>query len=434
MMKGLVSFLSKNALADRLLHGAFWSVFGAFFSSGINLFGMLLIARLLGKSDYGEVVAVQSTLGAAGVLAGFGIGSTATRYTATLRSANPAKMLDIIGLCQSTVIVFGVGTAASLVLFSSYIAGALFSAPQLAPLIDLAALSVLFTALDSFQKCVLMGLEAMKRIAKGTLIANLLGVTALVVLADLFGVRGAVAGVVFNAFVQFVVSRRQLSAELRDVGRLRFGIKFPVEERHVLWRYSFPALLSAVMVTPAHWIAQGVLARGERGLAEVAVLGIAMQWFNLILFIPNTAGRVVLPVLSERIAADGAGDSRKILKWAALANGVVALPVAIFGVIFSGHILDLYGSQYRGYDLAIVFSVLTASVLAVISPVGNLIAASGQMWTGVAMNALWSAVYMSGVFLMAGYGATGVMAALCFAYCLHGLWTALFAAYFFKKN
>lgn len=90
--------LSESPLAYRLARGAFWSLIGGVGSRALTLVSSIIVARLLGKEGYGEVGMVQSTIGLFGVFAGFGLGSTATKYIAEYGIKDPEKAGRILNL------------------------------------------------------------------------------------------------------------------------------------------------------------------------------------------------------------------------------------------------------------------------------------------------------------------------------------------------
>ena len=55
----------------RLARGVFWSVAGTVVSRGLMLCATVVIARLLGRTAYGELGIIRSTVGMFGVFAGF---------------------------------------------------------------------------------------------------------------------------------------------------------------------------------------------------------------------------------------------------------------------------------------------------------------------------------------------------------------------------
>ncbi len=420
------SKLNASPLARRFLGGATWSVLGAMVSSGLTLVLLMLVARLLGKETYGQFVVIQSTLNMVGVFAGFGVGAAATRYVAELRERDGTRLGHILTLAERAVLSFGVLAVGGLVASADWLASRVLNAPDLGTPLAFAAGTVLFAALDGYQKSVLIGFEAMRAFAIGNIVGVAMGFPIMLLAAKHLGLPGAALAMAVNALVQAGVSRRQMLYELHSYGVRRKGAGC-LSEWRVLWSFALPALLAGALVGPAHWIAQAMLANTPNGYAELAVLGIAMQWFQVILFVPATAGRVVLPILTDHVAKDDRAGSRKILLYAMTANALVAVPMAVAVGILSPYVLGLYGSGFEHQHASLVVAVATAALVAIQAPVGNLLAATARMWLGALMNAGWAAVYLSLVYLFRAQGALGVMVALGAAYLAHAVWTFWFA-------
>ena len=62
----------------------FWTFAGTVISRGLMFVATVAVARILGKTAYGELGMIQSTVGMFSVFAGFGLGLTATKYVAEL--------------------------------------------------------------------------------------------------------------------------------------------------------------------------------------------------------------------------------------------------------------------------------------------------------------------------------------------------------------
>jgi O-antigen/teichoic acid export membrane protein len=425
--------VAQSSLARRFLGGAIWSIFGSVISSGITLAMMMFLARLLGKETYGQLVVVQSTLGMVGVFAGFGIGTAAIRYAAELGRDEPERFGRILVLAERTVIVFGLIASFGLFVASQWMAQHVLNAPDLRVPLSIAAIAVLFTALDAYQKSVLIGFESMRAFAIGTVIGAVAGFPIMLLAANQYGLSGAAVGLLMIAIIQFGISRHQMAKELR-----KFAIKRDVKncwsERSILWRFALPALLAGVLVSPTHWVANAMLANTPNGYAQLAVLGIAMQWFNVIMFLPGTAGRVVLPILTAHITKNDGKNSRKILLYAMGANAIVAVPFALVVGLLSPSIMSLYGKSFENEYLPLILAAMTATILAIQSPVGNIIVAASRMWLGALMNAGWAFVYISLAYVLVNKGAVGIMVALGIGYVVHATWTFWFALNQFKSK
>lgn len=418
--------ITQSPLARRFLGGAAWSTAGAVASSGITLVTMMFVARLLGKETYGQFVVVQSTLGMAGVFAGFGIGAAAIRYVAELRSRDAGRLPRILALTERAVFAFGLIATLALTLISEMIASAVLNSPPLSLPLSIAALSVFFSALDGYQKSILIGLEAMRVLAIGTVAGAALSVPVMLLAADLYGLNGVAGAMVITALIQAGISRLQMTGQLQRYAIKREG-RACLSEWRVLRDFALPSLLAGILVVPAHWICHAMLANTPNGYAELAVLGVAMQWFNVILFLPSVSSRVVLPMLTEHVADKNHADAKRLLMFAIGANAIVTVPVSILAAVFSPWILRLYGAEFQNGSITVVIAVITASLLALQTPVGNMLAASSRMWLGALMNSGWTLVYVGLAYAFLGYGSAGVTGAMGIAYLVHAIWTFAFA-------
>lgn len=416
-------------LVLRFMGGAVWSVLGSVVSSGVTLIMLILVARLLGKQVYGQFVVIQSTLSMVGVFAGFGIGATATRYAAELKMRNTIRLGHILTLAERTILGFGLMVSIGLVCAADWMAKHILAAPGLGVSLAISACAVLFTALDSYQKSVLIGFESIRAFAIGTVISVIVGFPIMLLAAYKYGLRGAVVAMVVNAIIQASISRYQMNRELRKY-KITPHAKGCLSEWPVLWRFAVPALLAGALVGPAHWAAQAMLANTPNGYAELAVLGIAMQWFNVIMFLPGTVGRVVLPILTDQMTKNDHRSSRQILFYAMGANALVAVPLVVIVGVFSPLIMSLYGQSFENEYLPLRLAVMIAMLVAIQLPVGDLIAAASRMWLGAMMNAGWMFVYVGLAYFLVNKGATGVMIALGTGYVAHSIWVSLFI---FKK-
>lgn len=427
MIAALATFrarLAQSPLARRFLGGAAWAFIGTVASSGITLVTMIFVARLLGKETYGQFVLIQSTLSMVGVFAGFGIGATATRYIAALKLCDTSRLGHILALSERTVLLFGIVVSCSLAVLSGSIATDVLSAPELALPLSIAAFAVFFTAMDGYQKSVLIGFESMRALAIGTVAGVSVSLPVMLLAADWFGLDGVAGALVVGVLLQSAISRTQAVRQLR-----RYGVRLDAHGCLVEWRvirdFAFPALLAGVLVTPTHWVCQALLANTPSGYAELAVLGVAMQWFNVIMLLPSIAGRMVLPILTEYVSSDNHVDSKRLLLLAIKANAVIALPMAGVIAALSPWIISLYGPEFQSGSLVLAIAVLTAALLAIMSPVGNMVAAASRMWLGVLMNLGWALFYIGFAYLYLEFGALGIAGAMGAAYLMHSIWVAL---------
>lgn len=422
----LRSRIEQLPFAGRFLKGAAWSTGGAILSSAIALAITIVLARVLGKETYGQFVLVQSTLSMVGVFAGFGIGAAAGRHVAEFRSRDTVRLSRILALTERALLAFGFVVSITLLLGSRELAAKILNSPHLAMPLAIAAFSVLFSALDGYQKCVLIGLEAMRAFAIGTVASAVLGAPITLIAAKLYGLNGAAGGFLLTSILQASISRWQMTQQLDYFLISRDGLGCASEWR-VIRDFALPALLTGVLIIPAHWVCQTMLANTENGYSELALLGVAMQWFNVIMFLPSVAGRVILPILTDHLASKKHGDAKSLLLLAVIANVLITMPVAILAALLNNYILQLYGPEFQNGSTSLTIAVFSAILFAAQAPVGNMVVAASRMWLGTIMYFGWAAIYISLAYLMLAYGAVGVVSAMAVAYLFHSIWMFTFA-------
>src|SRR5208282_1048310 len=100
-----INRIAASPLMCRLAKGTFWSFAGSVVARGLSFAASVYIARILGKSNFGELGIIQNTLGMFGALAGFGLGLTSSKHVAELRVADPARAGGVMVLSHIVALV-----------------------------------------------------------------------------------------------------------------------------------------------------------------------------------------------------------------------------------------------------------------------------------------------------------------------------------------
>lgn len=425
--------LESSQLAKRLFHGAFWSLMAAVITRMANLIASVVVARLLGKEGFGEYGIIQSTVGMFGMFAGFGLGLTAMKYVAEFRRKDPVKAGRILGISALVVSVSGSILCIALLILSPWLASRTLAAPQLVGPLRIGALLMLITAFNGAQTGALMGLEAFKAIARVNLYAGLLTLPFVVYGVVFFGLEGALWGLVAGAAVNWLLNHLVLRREAANFG-IPLTFKGCLEERQVLWSFSLPAVLSSMLAAPINWVCNTLLVNQPNGYAEMGILNAANQWFAVLLFVPGVLARYTIPVLSERLGSDDKAVCRKVLRYSVCLNAAVVIPLVIIGCVASRYIMGIYGPGFAEHRGVIIVALLTAGVLAIQMPMGQMTAASGRMWTEICMNLGWALLFCAGTWLWVSHGALGLTSARLVAYVMHTFWTAGFIVWLFRQR
>lgn len=400
---------------------------------GFTLVASFLLARILGKSGFGEYGMINNTSAMIGGLAGLGIGLTVIKYVAELRDKDPARAGRIIALSTMVTTTSAVIYGSVFVIFAPWLAAKTLAAPHLAPMLQISAITLALGLVNSVQGSSLMGCESF-RISSYINIIQALSQSALVLLgAWLWGITGAVSMVAVSMVLTVGVTRWFVSKEWK-----RFGITLHWNEAWKEWRvlvgFSLPTFLGSLSIGPVLWACNAFLANRPDGYAELGIFNAAIQWDAAIYFFPSLIGTALLPVMSERC---GSGDSQgglRIMKGMMKLTAYIVFPVALAICLASPWIMRGYGSSFVSGYWTLCLSVITAALLAVISPVGLYITAKGWMWFGLCLNASWGICMIGTSWFMVKWGAEGLAGAKLIAYIFHSIWHFLFVFVYLKKS
>ena len=278
--------IESSPIGLRLARGVFWSMAGAVISRGLMLCATVLVARMLGKTVYGELGMIQSTVGMFGVFAGFGLGLTATKHVAEFRQSDPARAGRIIGLSGLFAMGTGGVMALALFIFAPWLAEHTINAPHLANVLRIGAIILFINALNGAQTGALAGFEAFKTIAHVNLFVGLISFPLLVCGAYFGGLRGAVWALAINLCFNWLFNHLALRKESRRY-KVPFSFRDCIREWPVLWKFSLPAAINSGLVGPVSWACFALLVRQPKGYSEIGIFTAALVFQGLLMFVSN---------------------------------------------------------------------------------------------------------------------------------------------------
>lgn len=415
-----------DSLRGRFARGTVWLLIGAIISQGSNLVASIIAARLLGRDLFGKYGIIQSTVGMLGVFAGLGLGITATKYVAELRTRDPERAGRIIAQSLLVSLISGGLIAAALILFAPVLAANTMNAPSLAPELRIAAVLLFINAFNGAQTGTLSGFEAFRTIARINLVRGIVTLPVTVALVHLWRLPGAIWALAVSSAVACLHSQVCLRRHCKAAG-IHLQFSWAWYEWSVMWTFSAPVFLSSALAGAVTWAANTMLVNQPSGYAEMGVLSAANQWRAVIGFVPGVLGQFALPVLSSLHGEQDRARYAQGLRWnlllTAVAGGATALPV-----ILGAHvIMRSYGVGFREGWLVLVLSATTAVISCINSVVGTAILSSGSVWAGFAFNAMWAVVFISGChILVPNHGSLGLATAMLGAYVGHTIWQGVY--------
>jgi len=414
-LRRLAGRVEDSPLGSRLARGAFWSLAGAVISRGLMLVAMIVAARILGREAFGELGIIQSTMMMFAAFAGFGLGLTATKHVAEFREADPERAGRIIGLSSLVALCTGGAIAGVVIAIAPWLAARTLAAPHLAGMLRLGTGIFFFGALNGAQTGALAGFEAFKAIAKANLVSGVLAFPLIAGGVYLYGVPGAVGGLVASHACTWTVNHVALRMVARRF-RVPLALAGCMKEWRVLWHFSLPAALGASLTVPVGWIGQAMLVNQANGYAEMGVFAAAAQWRVAICFLPSVLTRPCAPMLSDLYSQ---GDRRAFLRvlLGSLALGMaISVGLAAAVALMSRGIMTGYGEEFAGGYVTLV--VLAAAGVAVTA--GNVlhpgVVATGRMWFGLSARVAWAVAFLLCAWLLMDRGALGLALATLIAY------------------
>lgn len=414
--------LAESPIAYRLARGAFWSFIGGAGSRAFTLATTIIIARLLGREGYGEIGMVQSTLGTFGILAGFGLGSTATKYIAEYRSRNPEKAGRILNLTIAVSLISGGMIMLGFLAVSPWLAAQTLNRPALTPLLRAGALLLFISTLEGVQSAALSGFESFRAITKINIWQGLAAPAITIPCVIFYGVQGAIAAFTLNAALGLILSSVSLKRAC-EANKIPCRYTNSVwEEAPIIWKFAVPGMMSSLFFIPATWITNIILANQPDGYAELGLFNAAHQWRMVIIFLPAVLMSAMLPVLAETHGRENRSDFRKTLTLNLRATWVVSLPLTVVVVIAGKHLAALFGKQFLGSAPIISVLMISCFLYVVNTTIGFALVGSGRMWIGTMMNFVWALMLvMSSLILVPHLGGLGMAYAYLLSYLLHTL-------------
>ena len=409
----LLDRIQRSAEGRRLARGMFWSVAGAVSSRAVGLLASIIVARILGKSGFGELGVVQSTTNMYMTFAQFGLVMTVTKYVAEFRKTDPERAGRTIAMSFILAVVSGCVVGVVMVATSAW-AARLLAAPHLQHAIAVSAAALVLITTNEAQNGVLNGLEAFKRRSTIQFVAAIAGFPITVIGAIFFGFIGAVYGLIASQVLVLVLSQQAIQKEMSAAG-LSIRWREVQEEAGVLMRFSLPMLLVGAVYMPSTWIANMILVNNPGGYAEMGVFSAADRWRTAILFLPSLLGGVTLPMLSSLQSEADSGKYQSVLwsniKFSVLASLAVAAPIALL----APWIMNSYGPGFKEGSSVLIMLCTTAVAFAAYWIVNQSLLSRGHVMTIFYINLGWAMTLLIAEWLLRGNGAKGLALAYLLA-------------------
>lgn len=414
--------MHSGSAGRRVIRGISWTTLGNAASSASTFVASILVARMLGAKHFGEFGIIQNTLGFFALLAGPSLGITATKYVAELRNGDPERAGRVLKLASVSTYILSAVAALILVIGAPFIATHVLNAPHITAGLRLAAVALMFVAVNSLQMGVLTGFEAFKDAAIVNLVRGLLTFPSMWFGAVHFGYMGAVYALVIvwgaSCAMSYVMIHRV--APLHGVSTVGKGFW---KERGLLLSFSLPGWVSGLLIAIANWSTSAILTRQPNGLEQMGIFNAVNQIFLVLLFLPVVTGQASMPVLAERVGAGDRPTALKMLKHLAVLNAVITLPLCVVLAIMSRQIMGHLGEDYANQWPALIATLLAVVFYAESNIAGSVVTASGAMWVMCSVSAVYLVILVVTSVHFVPLGAYGLCLARLISYVAYAVFT-----------
>lgn len=408
--------------------GVLWVAAGNGLNQVFNVAAGVLVARTLGTEAFGIYGFLLTASVMVASVAGTSFGLTGARYLGAYWPGDAGRAVRIVNASNrvALLIAFSIGMAVALgsFIFESLVriegssSRALFLSAS--PLIT-------FSILQAVSTGNLSGLSMFRAVGivqslRGVVVAAT--VIPAMMIAGVAGALGALAAAAALSWLagHLLVARRLGQAPARNQDHPAAGA-----EHNPLIAFTLPSSLSALTVLPAAWLVQLLLLQYPDGATQIALLNVSLTLRNLIVFVPSQLSSVLVPRLSRLWAATGRkGDALGLVRRSTLAAFWLSAILALAAGAGAELIFKAFAIDSGGRVHLLWITGATSVLMAAAIPVGNLIAATGRMWTGFGLNLIWAAVLLllAALLIWQGQGAYGAILAFFGAYLVHGIGSA----------
>ncbi len=347
------------ALWLRLFHSQFLRntsllAFASLFERGCALLQTVLIARAVGRYEYGVYGLLFSTLGFVASVAGLQMGLTGTVLLARYLAQDKAKAVAVLKYIANFTWISALGLAFLAFPFAQELSIWLFKTDGYMAVLRISGLLVGLGMVVGVQGGILQGFEDFRAVAISQALGTLVPVLLVYPAGVWFGLLGVVWVLLFGVLLRLAYGSWAVYQN-----RLRHGLFLRgegVSFGEVVWGVSIPSMLVSFLVGLGMWFGAYLLTRQASGFEGMASVNVGQQWRGPILFFAMTATTVALPRIGRYHALKDEASSKAFSRKMLWASGIFSSVLCGLIVLFSPWILSLYGSDFlMGQNIFVLF-------------------------------------------------------------------------------
>jgi len=428
--------MSKAAdMAKISVKGGFHVMWGLIASTAISAVGTIIIGILLGEEYYGAYyIAVNAPIMFV-LFRDWGINFAIIRYSAQSNAEDQtAKIRSIFMAGLIFEIVMGVALSLVGFFLSDFLAVTMFDRPTITPLIQIASLSILASALISTATAAFTGVERM-HFNSIMLVSQSILKTALIITLVLLGLgtTGAITGFTVAILLTGLIGALFMFIIYKKLPKPAGGKLEIRKNMKIMLKYGLPLSIAVIL---AGFLAQYYNYLLFAYVSEDALIGnlaMAQNFVVLITFFATPVTTMLFPAFSKLNHEKDAETLQIVFQKSVKYASLLVVPVtAMVMTLAQPAISTLFGNTYAEAPLFLVLLAITYiyTLLGNLS-IGSLINGQGQTTFNLILAAISTAVGLPiGFILISNYGVLGLIATSLMA----GVPGIIIALLFIKKR
>lgn len=338
----------------------------------------ILIARVLGITEYGVYGFLFGTVGFVASVLGLQMGLTATVYVARFRASDRERAAAVISIVRTIgwtiALVFVVGAFP----FGEPISRMLLGSNDFRVPLMLSIVFVGATIVSGVQDGIAQGFEMFGAVAKLKIAIAVFTLVSIYPAAIGYGLTGVFVAILAGLALKLMILSRQVarSREESTIPKAGSGVSI----RELVSGFAAPSMAISLGTGSLMWLGTLALSRQPSGFDQVAIVNAGLQWRGALLLLAASIGTVAVPVFSRLEARGDTPGAVRLRKGLVQANFAVALVATFALVITSGGILGLYGPDFVGGRLVFCLILLSSIPTAINNAYMHHLVGTGRMW------------------------------------------------------
>ena len=320
---------------------------GQISSTLITAIAIIIVARFLGSTNYGQIAIAMVPISIAGLFIDLGINGALIKYLAQYRSEGRISEANSFLKAGLGINILAGSILTALIFVSSgYLAKQVFHQPEIQVLIQVSSFNLIALSLLNTARSIFVGYERMKLVSLLVIIQSILkSVLSPLLVYFGYGALGAAMGHTFAILVAGIVGVVIIQFTYLKQGREVVSTINFVEASKALLSYGVPLFLS-VLITGAIMQIYNFLMAINVTPSDVGNYQAATNFPVLIAFFTIPIVTVLFPLFSKIPRSDN-GQLAAVYRNAVKYSALITVPITSVLMLLSDPIVQIvYGSSY----------------------------------------------------------------------------------------